>query len=215
MVKMKHADNAVSSVVGVMLMVVVVVIIAGVVSVFASGLVTDTSAAPTAQIKYVGVMDGVVGGVSEIGLVFENAGGNPIYLEDLILNLKNEATGKETSISYTDNPSSQYRNVMHAGETRLSSEFTYRFKKIGIADAAKYANKPVNLRVSAGERFVVHADRYIADANSQGSVYYVAERGSSIYSDGTFKVSSRTSYTLVDKNTGSVIASGTLVGEIL
>lgn len=215
MVKMKHADNAVSSVVGVMLMVVVVVIIAGVVSVFASGLVTDTSAAPTAQIKYVGVMDGVVGGVSEIGLVFENAGGNPIYLEDLILNLKNEATGEETSISYTDNPSSLYRNVMHAGETRLSSAFTYRFKKIGIADSANDANKPVNLRVSAGERFVVHADRYIADANSQGSVYYVAERGSSIYSDGTFKVSSRTSYTLVDKNTGSVIASGTLVGEIL
>jgi FlaG/FlaF family flagellin (archaellin) len=215
MVKMKHADNAVSSVVGVMLMVVVVVIIAGVVSVFASGLVTDTSAAPTAQIKYVGVMDGVVGGVSEIGLVFENAGGDPIYLEDLILNLKNEATGKETSISYTDNPSSLYRNVMLAGETRLSSAFTYRFKKIGIDDTAEVANKPVNLRVSAGERFVVHADRYIADANSQGSVYYVAERGSSIYSDGTFKVSSRTSYTLVDKNTGSIIASGTLVGEIL
>lgn len=212
----KKSDSAVSPVIGVMLMIVVTVIIAGVVTSFAGGMASDTNKAPTANIHYVGVMDGVIGGLGEPGLVFENSGGDPIQLDTLTLNLRNTATGEEATISFTDAPSSAYRNISVSGECRLKSDFTYRFKKIGIQqDTLAYAGAPINLRVAPGEMFVIHADRYIESAGTQGSVYYVAERGGSIYSEGTFKVAATTEYSLVEKNTGAVISSGKLVGTIL
>ena len=59
----KKSDDAVSPVIGVMLMLVITVVIAGVVSAFGTGLVGNTEAAPTAMleveiINYDNVMDG-------------------------------------------------------------------------------------------------------------------------------------------------------------
>ena len=77
-------DDAVSPVVGVMLMLVIVVIIAAVVSGFAGNILSTTEKAPQAQIQYVGVMAGNLsseeGGIGEIGLVFEHKGGEEFSL---------------------------------------------------------------------------------------------------------------------------------------
>lgn len=211
----KDENDAVSPVIGVMLMLVVTIIIAAVVSSFGSGMLSEAETGSTTQIRYVGVMDGDAGDLQEIGLVFENAGGDPVYLQNYELNLKS-STGAEAVIAYADIPSLTYRGVSAAGEVRLSSTYGYRFKKIGItAETAAVANRPDNLRLMTGERFVIHVDRYMPDEGPQGSVYVLSERGGSTYSEGTFKVSSSTSYTLVDKTSGAVVSSGTLTGLIL
>lgn len=212
-------DDAVSPVIGVMLMVVVTIIIAATVSTFSTGFVSDTHAAPGTKVAYVGVLTGPIGDLGEIGLVFENMGGETLLLSDLELNLKSTLSGgDEASITYTDAPSSTYRGTPVPGETRLSSAFTYRMKKIGVADAEKTATNVANSQIKAGDRFVIHADRYFSkDESKYGWVMYVADRGmtGASYSSGEFEVSSKTTYTLVDKNTGTVISSGTLVGSVL
>ncbi|MDO8841287.1 type IV pilin N-terminal domain-containing protein [Methanocalculus sp.] len=218
MVTVRQYD-AVSPVIGVMLMVVVTIIIAATVSVFSTGIVSGASAAPGAQFQYVGVLTGQPDGLGEIGLVFENKGGEAVAMADIQLHLKTTLPGgDEVSISYTDTPSSVLRGVTAPGETRLSDAFTYRMKKIGVADAVNTATLVSNSRINAGERFVIHADRYIRDDSSNyGRVEYVTERGlaGTPYSRGEFEVSSRTTFTLIDKNTGAVISSGTLVGSVL
>ncbi|WP_342675785.1 type IV pilin N-terminal domain-containing protein [Methanofollis sp. UBA420] len=212
-------DDAVSPVVGVMLMVVVTIIIAATVSVFSTGFVSDTDAAPGTLVEYVGVLTGQSGGLGEIGLVFENKGGETLLLSDMNLHLKSTLSGgDEVSISYTDAPSSKYLDIPVPDEARLLSDFTYRMKKIGVADSASAATTVANSKIKAGDRFVIHADRFIEDGTSRyGRVAYVSDRGmeGSPYTSGEFEVSSRTTYTLSDKNTGAVIASGTLVGSVL
>ena len=53
--KYEHKEDAVSPVVGVMLMLVVTIIIAAVVAVFASGIATDSSSTPIAQFGVIGM----------------------------------------------------------------------------------------------------------------------------------------------------------------
>ncbi|WP_235809649.1 type IV pilin N-terminal domain-containing protein [Methanofollis ethanolicus] len=201
-----------------MLMVVVTIIIAATVSVFSTGFVSDTDAAPGTLVEYVGVLKGESGGLGEIGLVFENTGGETLLLSDLDLHLKSTLSGgDEVSISYTDATSSKYRETPVPNEARLSSSFTYRMKKIGVGDSSK-APTVANSKIKAGDRFVIHADRYIEDGTSRyGRVAYVSDRGmeGSPYTSGEFEVSSRTTYTLSDKKSGAVISSGTLVGSVL
>jgi hypothetical protein len=212
-------DDAVSPVVGVMLMVVVTIIIAATVSVFSTGFVSDTDVAPGTLVEYVGVLTGQSGGLGEIGLVFENKGGETLLLSDMNLNLKSTLSGgDEVSISYTDAPSSKYLDIPVPNEARLLSDFTYRMKKIGVGNFEGDATTVANSKIKAGDRFVIHADRFIEDGKSKyGRVAYVSDRGmeGSPYTSGEFEVSSRTTYTLSDKNTGAVIASGTLVGSVL
>lgn len=210
-------DDAVSPVIGVMLMIVVTIVIAATVSVFSTAFVSDTQAAPEAQIGYVGVLAGESDGLGEIGLVFENKGGDTLLLPDLELALKSTTSGgDEVSISYTDAPSSTYLGVKKPNEARLLSNITYRMKKIGVSVAA--ATSTANSRIKVGDRFVILADRYIDDGTSRyGRVAYVADRDmtGTPYSSGVFEVSSKTTYTLSDKKTGAVISSGTLVGSVL
>lgn len=219
-------DDAVSPVIGVMLMIVVTIIVAATVSVFSTAFASDTDAAPGTLVEYVGVIKGPIGELGEIGLVFENKGGETLLLSDLELQLKSTLSGgDEVSISYTDTPSETYRGLSKPNEARLSSDFTYRMKKIGIRDKKGHvtddafaATTLANSKIKAGDRFVIHADRYIEDGTSKyGRVVYVADRGitGAPYSSGEFEVSSKTTYTLTDKNTGAVIAFGTLVGSVL
>ncbi|HON81219.1 MAG TPA: type IV pilin N-terminal domain-containing protein [Methanoregulaceae archaeon] len=77
MIKEYEKDDAVSPVVGVMLMLVVTIIIAAVVSGFAGGLVSSTEKAPQASIA---VSTGTVDGNFDIK--FEHQGGDPIRTKD-------------------------------------------------------------------------------------------------------------------------------------
>ncbi len=220
-------DNAVSPVVGVMLMIVVVVIIAAVVSLFATGMLSDTKTSPTAQIGYVGIMDGNLGAASKIGLVFENRGGDDIRLDQIRFALK--STDEEVTISYGDLPSV---SIINAGATLTTSVLKsspykdYRFSKLparknghgAISEAVNDVTAASNLLIEPGERFIILADTYALDEKTRtGKIYYVAERGNSAvpYSSGWFEVNAKTTYSIVDENSGSVIASGNLVGSVI
>lgn len=226
-VQKKIRDDAVSPVVGVMLMIVVVVIIAAVVSMFATGMLSDTKAAPGVQIGYVGVMDGELGEASKIGLVFQNLGGDDFRLDEISLMLKSD--DDETSISYDDLPSEM---IINAGANATTSVLksnpykAYRFSKLparvngeeAITELSTQVRAGSNLLIEPGERFIILADTYLADEKTgTGKVYYVAERGSSgnPYSEGWFSVSTKTTYSIIDENSGAVIASGKLVGSVI
>jgi len=81
MSKMFSYDNAVSPVIGILLMLVVTLVIAAVVSGFAGGLVSGQSKTPQAQIT----------GKLSIGDGFsiKHAGGDPLVTNDLVIVLKN------------------------------------------------------------------------------------------------------------------------------
>ncbi|HJJ57591.1 MAG TPA: type IV pilin [Methanocorpusculum sp.] len=86
--KRMNADTAVSPVVGVMLMLVVTIVIAAVVAVFASGVVTSTEVAPNAVVKVDGYeftkYDTSFGPNSDLTkLCFKNIGGNDLDLTDM------------------------------------------------------------------------------------------------------------------------------------
>lgn len=214
-------ENAVSPVVGVMLMLVIVVIIAAVVSGFAGNILSTTEKAPQAQIQYVGVMAGNLssdeGGLGEVGLVFEHKGGEELSLFNLQLDLKENIRtgGNETTIAYNDAPSATYKNNPVPGESRLSDTIETRMKKIGVSSSA--VATPGNTLIKPGDRFIVFADRIIAvSGSSYNHVYLIADRGgSTAYSEGEFELGPKTQYSLIDTKSGSILSTGDLAGRIL
>lgn len=101
------SEQAVSPVVGVMLMLVVVIIIAAVVSAFAGGLGSGAKKSPSASIdvKINTAADDTMGGTETI-MTFTELSGDPIPTKDLaiVTYFKNESTGtvyknKQTAVS--------------------------------------------------------------------------------------------------------------------
>ena len=90
-------DDAVSPVIGVMLMLVVTIVIAAVVVMFSTGLTGDTKTTPTAMFEVSGMDTGVTGlyGEELIYLNIRHKGGDAIPLSDLKINL--EQVGGENS----------------------------------------------------------------------------------------------------------------------
>ncbi|WP_052418709.1 type IV pilin N-terminal domain-containing protein [Methanolacinia paynteri] len=240
-------ENAVSPVVGVMLMLVVTIIIAAVVSGFGMGMLSDTKSAPAVQIGYAGVMAGDMGESGKIGLVFENLGGDTIRLDEISLNLRESgisnvtdssgvvigtSKGHEAAVSYRDLPS---ESIIDDGPTATTAVLehsekkeykNYRFAKLParsagvgeIGETSVIVRSASNLIIEPGQKFIVLADKYsVEDGDKFGSVYYVAERGNAAnpYSSGWFEVSSKTTYSIVDDASGSIISTGNLVGSVI
>lgn len=220
---MKRKDDAISPVVGVMLMLVVVIIMAAVVSAFASNVASNTESAPIAQIRYVGVIEGDIsnasGYVGEVGLVFEHKGGEEISLHNLQIGFKENIRtgGEEAVISYADSPITSLQGSSVRGESRLNSGITYRMKKIGVTGTAVQITTQGNSIIKPGERFIVYTDRIMMASSSAYDKFYVgADRGGgALYSEGTFELGPKTSFSLIDLNSGGVIASGDLQGSVL
>ena len=236
-------ENAVSPVVGVMLMLVVTIIIAAVVSGFGMGMLSETKSAPVVQIGYAGVMAGNLGEAGKMGLVFENLGGDTIRLDEISLNLRESGIsnvtdssgvvigttkGHEAVVSYRDLPSETIiAEGANATTAVLSSTYSsYRFAKsparsagVGkIDDSERVVKSASNLIIEPGQKFIVLADKYSVEVGDKfGSVYYVAERGNAAnpYSSGWFEVSSKTTYSIVDDASGSIISTGNLVGSVI
>ena len=235
MVKKTQNENAVSPVIGVMLMLVVTIIIAAVVSMFASGMLTDTDSPTTVKINYVGLLDGELGERCKTGLVFENVGGDDINLQTLTLTLKNGQD--EVSINYLDFPSYTIatEEPIPVTETRLAATYVgtssspgYRMAKVGAtangidssapSESARVVKLVSNCYIRTGDRFIILVDKYVVtDGARFSSIYLVAERGDAEnpYSSGLFEVGPNTTYTLVDETSGRIIASGSLSGTIL
>jgi archaeal type IV pilus assembly protein PilA len=141
--------------------------------------------------------------------------------------------GHEAAISYRDLPS---ETIIDNGPTAVTAvlEYSkndkeykdYRFAKLParsagvgkIEETAKIVRSASNLIIEPGQKFIVLADKYsIKNGAKFGSVYYVAERGNAAnpYSSGWFEVSSKTTYSIVDDASGSIISTGNLVGSVI
>jgi len=207
-------NDAVSPVVGVMLMLVVTIIIAAIVSAFGGGLIEDTKKAPNAQIRYVGATWDVDGSNTVApGLVFEHAGGDTVDLSTLQIDLRGGLA--ICLITYNDPPSK--RNELNENRARPD----VRMEKYG-AGLSKSERK--NTRLNAGERFIIYGEVYPADAPSSLKqsplMAFRSDRNDNpnagnAYSSGLFGVAGGgTEYVLSDLESGKILAQGYTVGEI-
>ena len=113
--KFDDKENAVSPVVGVMLMLVVTIIIAAVVAVFATGVVTTTQTAPTAVLSAgdFKVSPGTYGGLMGMTLVHKN--GDTLAIDNLELQMI--AFGAAFKYDATKMTSALGRNAISAGDS--------------------------------------------------------------------------------------------------
>ncbi|MFA5397057.1 MAG: type IV pilin N-terminal domain-containing protein [Methanogenium sp.] len=136
---MKNYRNtdAVSPVVGVMLMLVVTIIIAAVVSAFAGGLSGDTQKAPQAQIKgYYSISD---------GLTIEHVGGDAIPTVDVTVMIRPTKTfGDAAHMVWTINPShiTDKQNAPLGGVNAWMREGGYSGVKNFAPGSSMYVSPP-------------------------------------------------------------------------
>lgn len=228
---MKHMikkDEAVSPVVGVMLMLVVTIIIAAVVSAFAGGLTGDTQKAPQASVvptdfivkdvRYdssVTGMDrmfgqglyrplqGTTNPAADIYLVFEHMGGDSLNLDNVEIYLSKLSEPQVgTLVSRALNP--QVGPEMTASQ----GDFGTIGVKANISGWSsnwteyleKYPDK-TSVVLKPGDRFVLHADYGTQDMK----VAWHQEGGAYPF---PIKQGDVLTYDLIDKNSKKVICSG-------
>jgi len=221
-----NCDSAVSPVVGVMLMLVVTIIIAAVVSAFAGGLGGSQTKTPQATIvadefhvggtydltnQSAGFGKGVPAprapnsGATDVYIIFEHKGGDPINLANIEMkfsSLQKPAEKSTVSNANTpltnDNASALGGDATGLGDKSLISGFS--------KDWSKYMERYPDhgTIIQAGGKFVVHAD-YVANYKGIVSVNWLR-------SDGTypFFVNSGDvlTYQIIDKPTGKMITAG-------
>lgn len=193
-------DEAVSPVVGILLMLVVTIIIAAVVSGFAGSLASDQSKAPQISLEVKGIIQNISdtdktnydadhpsGFVSANGLEFEHKGGESFALADVALQIQSGNT--KTSIDLSDKiPSST---------TCLPSSVDKYIMEIGDNDGF----------IKPGDKFMVYADDCRID--SSGSVISWKPDGAA----GGFAayLNNKCEYKLIDKASDKVMQQGSFV----
>jgi len=199
-------NDAVSPVVGVMLMLVVTIIIAAIVSAFGGGLMEDTKKTPNAQIRYVGVAwsyDTVE--TMAPGMVFEHFGGDPVDLRSLQIDLRGGAA--LCLITYDDPPSK-------APAQRIKDrKRAVRMEKdgAGLTNAER-----ASTQLNAGERFIIYSEGVVM----KPSMSFRADRNDNpdsgnAYSSGAFgMLDGSTRYILSDLNSGKILAQGYCTEEL-
>ena len=130
MKKTEQKDDAVSPVVGVMLMLVVTIIIAAVVAAFASGVTADVEKAPNAvlDVKIYEKCTTTSAGDKYVypSIQIKSIGGEPISTEDMVLKFSWNANGEDYTCSYV------------GGETYVISDTTYPVMGLISTDFSEY-----------------------------------------------------------------------------
>ena len=227
---MVRRDDAVSPVVGVMLMLVVTVIIAASVAMFSTGFVGDLNnldGTAITTVKYIGV-DGAgvqdfTGKMKEFsgdcGLVFEVVSGEPIDLTNLAIEFDDGGTGAgKVVVSYNDLPSQAYApDQGKAQGVTPSAKFygTTASRMVPYPVAAK-----IDLRdtvIYPGEKFLIVAE-YVSKA---GAVGIRVDRNdpndaATAYRSGAYYMSatSTAKIKLFDESTGTVLFEGRLADGV-
>lgn len=230
--QMQKKDEAVSPIMGVMLILVITILVAGVVAVFATQFTDTTQDKLTiTKVKYVGLDDGGLSlytGLKKanmdasnsytrpFGLVFEVISGEPIDLKNLRLDLDDKdnpvpsSRGGKCTIAYNDYIASDYTNGgKGAGLTKVLPPVgaTKRFVPYPYPAKVDTASTIIN----PGERFMIMGEYYQSSNNMFGVATVRADEGStSRYNSAGYFVSAYSSYVLVDESTGNVLASGNL-----
>ena len=224
-----NKNEAVSPVVGVMLMLVVTIIIAAVVSGFAGGLAGGTEAAPQAAISATnfevsGVIDNTpdnrygqelalpnqglnVAAAADIYVTFEHKGGDSLNLDQIEVNLgKQSEVGVSSLISRTLTPqagtalsTSQGDFGGSIGDKSLISGENKNWEKY----LEKYPDNS-SVVIKPGDRFVLHAD-YGARVNGVNSIAWHQQGGAYGFPISAGDV---LTYDIIDKASKKVIASG-------
>jgi len=192
-------ENAVSPVVGVMLMLVVVIIIAAVVSAFAGGLGTNIKKAPQVSLEVTPVIQDIqdqntgnyvpdypVGFTADNGLLFEHSGGDPFDLKEI-----------EVHIQYTDSKIKIGTNDILPSPSCNSTAVKGYLMKIGAADSF----------ISAGDKFMLYADNCRIDKFGSQISWQPAGAARSF----SIPKNARGEYTVVDKTSGKAIQQGTFI----
>jgi flagellin-like protein len=192
-------DEAVSPVVGILLMLVVTIIIAAVVSGFAGSLASDQSKAPQISLGVEGIIQNISdtdktnyqadhpsGFVSANGLEFEHKGGESFALADVALQIQSGDT--KTIIDLSDKIPST---------TCLPPSVDKYIMEIGDDDGF----------IKPGDKFMVYADDCRID--SSGSVISWKPDGAA----GGFAayLNTKCEYKLIDKASDKVMQQGSFV----
>ncbi|ADN36989.1 Protein of unknown function DUF1628 [Methanolacinia petrolearia DSM 11571] len=205
----QNRNEAVSPVVGVMLMLVVTIIIASVVSAFAGGLAGNQEKTPQTTLS----VNSQIAGFSlnssdpteyENGLMFENTGGDTFSLNDIKIQLQSEDT------KYTLTTSDKV-NWSSGSGVCLPEGITYNegyFQKIGNTSTNDVAIAP-------GDKFMLYADSSLVaqDLTEYGYGYYDAKISwKPVGASGGFGayMNSKIEYKVIDKASERVITSGEL-----
>jgi len=204
-------EEAVSPVVGVMLMLVVTIIIAAVVSGFAGGLASDQSKAPQATLGVKGMIEGIEDEdltnydpdnpptfEADNGLLFEHKGGDGFGLSDIVIQLQCQDT--KTTIGLDD--------TIPSGTCLNTTEVTAYLMEIGDSDGF----------ITPGDKFMLYADNCrIEDVYDSTWTTVIGEaKVLSWYPGGAaggFAVylNTKCEYKVIDKASGKVIQTGNFV----
>ncbi|MDH7593160.1 MAG: type IV pilin N-terminal domain-containing protein [Methanomicrobiales archaeon] len=214
MKQMVKKEEAVSPVVGVMLMLVVTIIIAAVVSAFAGGLAGGTTKAPQASIVAKEIVvneaydainnntnpDPVSGKCSDVYVVFEHMGGDGINLNDIEIHLGAlKYPNEKTAISNAKNPSTN--TTLTGSKADIQSLFSRNWSVYleGYPDKASL--------IAPGSKFVLHAD-YVRDMPDNYIWNKISWRPE--IAAGAFSVDAGDylTYDIIDKASQKSIASG-------
>lgn len=195
----RNSDDAVSPVVGVMLMLVVVIIIAAVVSAFAGGIGTDTRKAPQVSLRVIPVIQDIrdqntanyvtdypAGFAADNGLLFEHAGGDPFDLKEI-----------EVHIQYTDARIWIGINDALPSSRCNSTAVKGYLTKIGAADSF----------ISAGDKFMLVADNCRIDKFGS-QIIWQPEGAARAFS---IPKNVRGEYVVIDKNSKKPLQQGTFI----
>lgn len=203
-------NDAVSPVIGVLLMLVVTIIIAAIVSSFAGGMASDQSKAPQAAISAISdiidisdennenyVPDYPDDYTANNGILFENKGGDGFSVDDIAIQVQSDDTKTVISNSYEI-----------PADTCLDTDVvTAYIMKVGATDATdKY--------IKNGDKFKLYADNcYDASAESLGE-YAMApcitwKPEGAIAGFAAF-TGHKVDYKIIDKSSQKVISQGQL-----
>ncbi|WP_319578817.1 type IV pilin N-terminal domain-containing protein [uncultured Methanospirillum sp.] len=221
---MKHSLNlkeqAVSPVIGILLMLVVTIIIAAVVSGFAGGLVGNQQKTPQASIVATsfdvkGAVDTAptstngssgfpvptnAGTAADIYVTFESKGGDSFNLGNIEMKLSSlQKPNEKSTVSNAKSPLANPWDGGTIGDKSLISGFSKSW--------SKYLERLPDKQsiIKPGDKFVMHADYAAQDADGVKSVCWLYEGGlfPFVINEGDVLT-----YQIIDKPTGKVISSG-------
>ena len=230
---MVKKDDAVSPVIGVMLILVVTIIIAGSVTLFATGLFDDidsSSVTSLSKVEFIGLetaggMTLLENGVASwgkksgfIGLLFEVTGNNPVDLANLKLTLNDRATSQAgmMTISYNDLLSDKYHPVSGSSLNQgiVPHVSLYDAGKVRMVSYPVPSSKTdiQNTLINPGEKFLVVCESlaYMSTSNTIKIGFRVErdDTGNQYASGGYYmpgEISEKTQLLLTDETTGTVL----------
>jgi archaeal type IV pilus assembly protein PilA len=210
-------DQAVSPVIGVLLMLVVTIIIAAVVSGFVGGLASDQTKAPQASISaksdIISIQDDdktnyvpniPTGFTAANGILFEHKGGEGFDVGDIIIQLQSDDTKISLINSDTVNTTSGY-------SCRPSVD-SYYIEKIGSTSTSDTFIKP-------GDKFKLVADScYDASEGVWGGYSYpmnpcISWRPTNKAGGISLFTGTKNEYKIIDRTSQKVITEGSIILE--